>query len=115
CSYNKKFLKKYFKDKPSEYENLQKVRSQSEIADKIAQIKSFIESKLSKEELGFKPLNDLSKFDDFEACIGDFGLACEQNDHFSDEISTKQYRSPETLLNYKDWDYRVDVWSCACT
>lgn len=45
--------------------------------------------------------------------IADLGNACWTNHHFTDEIQTRQYRSPEVLLGYH-WGSSADLWSFAC-
>lgn len=45
--------------------------------------------------------------------IADLGNACWINHHFTDEIQTRQYRSPEVLLGYH-WGSSTDLWSFSC-
>lgn len=45
--------------------------------------------------------------------IADLGNACWVHHHFTDEIQTRQYRSPEVLLGYH-WGSSADLWSFAC-
>lgn len=45
--------------------------------------------------------------------IADLGNACWTSHHFTDEIQTRQYRSPEVLLGYH-WGALADLWSFAC-
>lgn len=45
--------------------------------------------------------------------IADLGNACWVHHHFTDEIQTRQYRSPEVLLGYH-WGASSDLWSFAC-
>lgn len=47
------------------------------------------------------------------AKIVDFGNACWTNKHFTDDIQTRQYRSPEVILGAK-YDTSADIWSLAC-
>lgn len=44
--------------------------------------------------------------------IADLGNACWVNHHFTDDIQTRQYRSPEVILGAK-WGASTDVWSMA--
>ncbi|KAI3403673.2 SKY1 [Candida oxycetoniae] len=44
--------------------------------------------------------------------IADLGNACWTDHHFTDEIQTRQYRSPEVLLGYH-WGCSSDLWSFA--
>lgn len=45
--------------------------------------------------------------------IADLGNACWVNHHFTNDIQTRQYRSPEVLLG-SDWGASADMWSMAC-
>ncbi|KAA8497100.1 SRSF protein kinase 2 [Porphyridium purpureum] len=45
--------------------------------------------------------------------IVDFGNACWADRHFTDDIQTRQYRSPEVIIG-AGYDYSADVWSVAC-
>ena len=44
----------------------------------------------------------------------DMGNACYIDEHFSDIIQTRQYRSPEVIIR-ADYDTSADMWSLACT
>ncbi|KAL2268830.1 hypothetical protein VTJ83DRAFT_3676 [Remersonia thermophila] len=58
------------------------------------------------------------KVDEMQACdiisvkIADLGNACWVNHHFTNDIQTRQYRSPEVILGAK-WGASTDVWSMA--
>ncbi|KAB8227235.1 serine/threonine protein kinase, CMGC group [Aspergillus alliaceus] len=58
----------------------------------------------SKEELDF---------DIISVKIADLGNACWVGHHFTNDIQTRQYRSPEVILGSK-WGASTDVWSMAC-
>ncbi|OAV89705.1 CMGC/SRPK protein kinase [Puccinia triticina 1-1 BBBD Race 1] len=45
--------------------------------------------------------------------IADLGNASWTNNHFTDDIQTRQYRSPEAILGCK-WGTPVDIWSASC-
>lgn len=45
--------------------------------------------------------------------IADLGNACWENHHFTNDIQTRQYRSPEVILGAK-WGPSTDIWSVAC-
>lgn len=54
----------------------------------------------------------------FEVCdvqvkIGDLGNACWVDYHYSEDIQTRQYRSPEVIL-YSGYGPSADIWSVAC-
>lgn len=45
--------------------------------------------------------------------IADLGNACWYDQHFTDDIQTRQYRAPEILIG-ASWGCSADVWSLAC-
>ncbi|KAK9369772.1 kinase-like domain-containing protein [Lipomyces kononenkoae] len=45
--------------------------------------------------------------------IADLGNACWVSHHFTNDIQTRQYRSPEVILGAR-WGASTDVWSMAC-
>ncbi|KAJ1774029.1 serine/threonine protein kinase, CMGC [Coemansia sp. RSA 1843] len=45
--------------------------------------------------------------------IADLGNATWADHHFTEDIQTRQYRSPEVIIGAK-WDSTADMWSCAC-
>merc|ERR1740121_1597620 len=45
--------------------------------------------------------------------VADLGNACWVERHFSDDIQTRQYSSPETIIN-AGYDTSADLWSLAC-
>ena len=45
--------------------------------------------------------------------IADLGNACWIDRHFTDDIQTRQYRSPEAIIGFP-YDTSVDIWSFAC-
>lgn len=47
------------------------------------------------------------------AKVCDLGNACWTYKHFTDDIQTRQYRSPEVILG-KKYDTSADMWSMAC-
>ena len=46
--------------------------------------------------------------------IADLGNATPSKKHYTEDIQTRQYRSPEAILGRRDWDAKVDIWSVAC-
>jgi len=46
--------------------------------------------------------------------IADLGNATPSKRHFTEDIQTRQYRSPEAIIGRSDWDCKVDIWSVAC-
>ena len=45
--------------------------------------------------------------------VGDLGNGCWFDKHFTNNIGTTEYRSPESLLNM-DYNEKIDVWAVAC-
>lgn len=46
--------------------------------------------------------------------IADLGNASYSHKHFTDQIQTRQYRSPEIILKHKTWGASTDLWSVGC-
>ncbi|CCM00344.1 uncharacterized protein FIBRA_02374 [Fibroporia radiculosa] len=46
--------------------------------------------------------------------IADLGNATPSHRHFTEDIQTRQYRSPEVILGRTDWGATADIWSAAC-
>ncbi|ODV69203.1 kinase-like protein [Hyphopichia burtonii NRRL Y-1933] len=83
----------------------------------LIQYKGLINNKSSFKSTNFLlpliPLN--SKLDDSTTIkIADLGNATYSNLHFTNQIQTRQYRSPEILLKYKSWGASTDLWSIGC-
>lgn len=54
---------------------------------------------------------DIDKaMDTISVKIADLGNACWVGHHFTNDIQTRQYRSPEVILGSK-WGASTDVWS----
>lgn len=50
----------------------------------------------------------------FHVKIADLGNATPIHKKFTNDIQTRQYRSPEAILGMTTWDEKVDVFSVAC-
>ncbi|KAF0685750.1 Aste57867_22358 [Aphanomyces stellatus] len=50
---------------------------------------------------------------DYEVVIADLGNACWTYKHFTQDIQTRQYRSPEVILG-QNYDQSTDMWSMGC-
>ena len=46
-------------------------------------------------------------------CLADFGNSCWTYKQFTDEVQTRQYRSPEVIVG-NGYGVAIDLWSCAC-
>ena len=68
-----------------------------------------------KNELKPKSIEEVKKEVDMEMNIKlcDMGNACYIEEHYSDVIQTREYRSPEVILE-GNYDETADVWSLAC-
>eukprot|EP00933_Yihiella_yeosuensis_P018025 TRINITY_DN14962_c0_g1_i1.p1 TRINITY_DN14962_c0_g1~~TRINITY_DN14962_c0_g1_i1.p1 ORF type:complete len:626 (-),score=194.35 TRINITY_DN14962_c0_g1_i1:156-2033(-) len=53
------------------------------------------------------------KLEETFASLADFGNGIRVNKPVTDDIQTRQYRSPEVIIGAK-WDETADVWSAAC-
>lgn len=73
---------------------------------------------LDKSSTSTASTGEKRKAEDAYACdiisvkIADLGNACWVNHHFTNDIQTRQYRSPEVILGAK-WGASADVWSMA--
>lgn len=67
---------------------------------------------LGKPSLSDKKKADEAAFDTISVKIADLGNACWTGHHFTNDIQTRQYRSPEVILGAK-WGASTDVWSMA--
>ena len=46
--------------------------------------------------------------------IADLGNATPTHRHYTEDIQTRQYRSPEAIVGRTDWGATADMWSVAC-
>ena len=51
--------------------------------------------------------------EDCHLTLCDMGNGCWTYHHFTSQIQTRQYRSPETIIGYP-YDSSADIWSFAC-
>lgn len=73
---------------------------------------------VAPQQLDQQTLDDICRLDLFSHSsvaykVADLGNACWVERHFSDDIQTRQYRSPETIIN-AGYDTSADIWSLAC-
>ena len=52
-------------------------------------------------------------WDHYSFKVVDLGNACWIHKHFTDDVQTRQYRSPEVILGAR-WGPKIDVWSIGC-
>lgn len=67
---------------------------------------------LEKNQSEKKRAEDSINIDVISVKIADLGNACWVGHHFTNDIQTRQYRSPEVILGSK-WGASTDVWSMA--
>ncbi|PKY05724.1 kinase-like protein [Aspergillus campestris IBT 28561] len=70
-------------------------------------------SGISLDKTSSKSSADEPDLDIISVKIADLGNACWVGHHFTNDIQTRQYRSPEVILGSK-WGASTDVWSMAC-
>ena len=82
---------------------------------------SFSSSSSSSSESPSSPLlsslpsfDGSSQFHPILVKIADLGNATPSKRHYTEDIQTRQYRSPEAIVGRSDWNGKVDVWSVAC-
>ncbi len=63
-----------------------------------------------------KPGNILIDRSTMNIKIIDWGLSefYLKENNFSTRVSSRPYKSPELLVNYKDYDFSMDIWSIGC-
>lgn len=76
------------------------------------------DQKWQKEQANWSDRNDMDRSKTgtakpLQIKIADLGNACWVDRHFTEDIQTRQYRSPEVILGAK-WDAGADIWSLAC-
>jgi serine/threonine-protein kinase SRPK3 len=59
------------------------------------------------------PSRHRSEYGTITVKIADLGNASWVTNHFTDDIQTRQYRSPEAIIG-APWGRRVDIWSAGC-
>jgi len=98
-----------------EYEDKQKQREKTAdlLTREVSGISLDKSSPSSSSTAGEKrKAEDMQAFEIISVKIADLGNACWVNHHFTNDIQTRQYRSPEVILGAK-WGASTDVWSMA--
>ncbi|KAJ4378168.1 serine/threonine protein kinase, CMGC [Neocucurbitaria cava] len=93
-------------------DDVQKQREKT--ADLLTKEVSGISLDKSSESSGMSELEKQveNAFETISVKIADLGNACWVGHHFTNDIQTRQYRSPEVILGSK-WGASTDVWSMA--
>eukprot|EP01080_Neovahlkampfia_damariscottae_P000924 gene924-9833_t len=102
----RKLEKKQEEEKQEEEEEEKKIE---EVEKKINGHQNEQETKIEE----VPPFKYVPPDNDHIVKLADFGNACWTHKQFSDEIQTRQYRSPEVILGQK-YSTPADIWSCAC-
>lgn len=93
-------------------ETEEKQRQREKTADYITKEVSGISLDRSSTPGEKRKAEDMQAYDIISVKIADLGNACWVNHHFTNDIQTRQYRSPEVILGAK-WGASTDVWSMA--
>ncbi|KAL9657319.1 hypothetical protein ABK040_011539 [Willaertia magna] len=112
---NDKQIKK-LKQKYTKAGNVEEIKKLEEKLEqiKLERMNSNNEIKTQKEEeQEEKEEKDLIDLDNIRVKIADFGNACFLDKKISNEIQTRQYRSPEVIVGAK-YSFSADIWSAAC-
>lgn len=61
-------------------------------------------------------VNSIQQFssEEIHVKIADLGNATYAHSHFTNQIQTRQYRAPETILRHDSWGASTDMWSLGC-
>lgn len=73
------------------------------VAQKVAELKRKL----------LNPVFEVAEEKDLQVKIADLGNACWTYHHFTEDIQTRQYRSPEVILG-SGYTTSADLWSLAC-
>lgn len=103
------------KDKTDEDVQKQREETTEPIEQDLAGVKldPSANSAQETEKVAKAALEDNAIGDLISVKIADLGNACWVGHHFTNDIQTRQYRSPEVILGSK-WGASTDVWSMAC-
>jgi len=82
-------------------------------SDILATNVSGIDLSISNTQEASDPMDQDLPADIISVKIADLGNACWVGHHFTNDIQTRQYRSPEVILGAK-WGASTDVWSMSC-
>ncbi|QSZ37350.1 hypothetical protein DSL72_009448 [Monilinia vaccinii-corymbosi] len=93
-------------EQADEENHTQREKTADILTDKVSGIS------LDKNSSERKKAEDANQFDIISVKIADLGNACWTGHHFTNDIQTRQYRSPEVILGSK-WGASTDVWSMA--
>ena len=106
--------KKHKKKKGKKTKTNPDTASVSELPDQSAIEEEGVEAAPPAKPKSLSLDDDCSKPDEnIKIKIADLGNACWFNNHFSTEIQTRQYRSPEVIIGVS-YNYTADLWSFAC-
>merc|ERR1711939_922030 len=94
----------------SEKEDEEKHKQREKTADILTREVSGIS--LDKSSSHEKKKEEPTGYEKISVKIADLGNACWTGHHFTNDIQTRQYRSPEVILGSK-WGASTDVWSMA--
>ncbi|KAK0105828.1 serine/threonine protein kinase, CMGC group, variant 2 [Cadophora gregata] len=94
----------------SEKEDEEKHKQREKTADILTREVSGIS--LDKSSSQEKKKEEPTGYEKISVKIADLGNACWTGHHFTNDIQTRQYRSPEVILGSK-WGASTDVWSMA--
>ncbi|KAA1106997.1 serine/threonine protein kinase, CMGC group [Puccinia graminis f. sp. tritici] len=80
---------------------------------KISSSQSSSPSRSSRIDSSLSPGRHQPEYGTITVKIADLGNASWVTNHFTDDIQTRQYRSPEAIIG-APWGRRVDIWSAGC-
>jgi len=99
-------------DSPSENGEIKEGISKNGEVEDAAQITS--QSEKNEIDVLFQPKEPkVNDPESYQFKIVDFGNACWIDQHFTDNIQTRQYRAPEVILGLK-YGSSCDMWSMGC-
>ncbi|OMJ69572.1 hypothetical protein SteCoe_32661 [Stentor coeruleus] len=113
--------KKRYRKKKQELKKLKKLEAEEhpEETQPVQEKKKKRKNKKKAQKTGVSEFNTEESLNSTEIDpnlqikIADLGNACWLDHHFSTEIQTRQYRSPEVILGIS-YNHTADIWSLAC-
>lgn len=103
---------KQSKDTPADDTQKQREKTTEPIEQDLAGVKLDSSKPSEPEKVAKAALTDEAIGELISVKIADLGNACWVGHHFTNDIQTRQYRSPEVILGSK-WGASTDVWSMA--
>ena len=93
----------------------QEAKLKKQLGEEVQPLKKKNKHNKEEDQTGqYKEMNEaLEVNENIRVKIADLGNACWVHNHFTSEIQTRQYRSPEVIIGVT-YNHTADIWSFAC-